>query len=179
MSSSNPFNFNEGKIQASILLKHLRSSDKLLVNQAIMRIRQQDFFSQLSDEELLSNFKLKHCLEIIALENQYQSWRDFKKNFDKSIEDDFVEHYIGGFLNHWFPNYQEAKEFQRLRGGFLLPFKSQYFICEADFIEVIGLDSGDQLWREIDFDWVKPMSKKSWKILRKRLSKLKNKPSNG
>ena len=39
------------------------------------------------------------------------------------------------FLNRWFSNYQEARQALDREGGFLLPYRKHFFVCEADVIQ--------------------------------------------
>ena len=84
----------------------------------------------------------------------------------------FVKDYVGGFLNKWFANYEETKAHQKKAGGFLLPYKNQFFICDADYINWLGLDAEDPDWKAIGFDWVKPASQKAWQRLNAKWLKL-------
>lgn len=93
---------------------------------------------------------LKIHLAVIAMENGFKSWADLKSQIN------FI---VGGFLNNWFANYQEAKIHQQLNRGFLLPYKNQFFICEAGYIERIGFDPNDPDWKLIGWDWVEPADK--------------------
>ena len=80
-------------------------------------------FRNLSLEEIIQvDIKRKHALAVIAIEKGFKSWTDLKCQLP------FIR---GGFLNQWFANYAEAKSYQQLNGGFILPFKNQFFICDA------------------------------------------------
>ena len=39
------------------------------------------------------------------------------------------------FLNRWFSEYANARKSLEVEGGFLLPYKQHFFVCEADVIE--------------------------------------------
>lgn len=147
------------KIQASLLLKSVRSSDFIL--------RGKGLGHGYSIPELISpeTFKLKHALEIIAHENGFNTWSDLKVFVHGSAENAFRQFFKNGYLNKWFRNYEEAKAHHHLEGGYLLPHKHHFFICEAPYVQSIGLDPRDPDWELIGKDWVKPSCIKAKKRL--------------
>ena len=105
---------------------------------------------------------------VIADEQGFDSWADLKSFCTKQVTESFVDGYEGGFLNQWFIAYSEARDYQKTKGGFLLPYKKQFFVCEAEYIDWLGLDSDDPDWKAIDYDWVKPSSQKAYARLSKK-----------
>jgi hypothetical protein len=91
--------------------------------------------------------KLKHALELIAKQNNFSTWKDYKNSLDT-----FWYQKSSSFLNHWFTVHQEALECQKQHSGYLLTYKGQYFIASAEYIEHIGIDSKADIWKIIDFD---------------------------
>lgn len=143
------------KTQASLLLKAARSSDLVKKEQAIERIQSVFKIS------LLPSVKLKHALATIAHENGFNSWTDLKICVQQSTEKAFEQFFTNGFLNKWFANYTQAKLHQCKERGYLLPHKHQFFICEAPYIQNMGLDPEDPDWELIGWDWVNPGCKKA------------------
>ncbi len=147
----------EAKIQASILLKSLRGSDAAKAAKRFQRLPE---FADISIEEILQKeIKRKHALLVIAIENGFKSWIDLK------IQINFI---VGGYLNSWFANYGEAKSHLESAGGFLLPYKNQFFICNSNYIKQIGFDPDDPDWKIIGFDWVEPADQAAWQRLYKK-----------
>lgn len=70
------------------------------------------------------------------------------------------------FLNQWFTTYDEARAFREAEGGYLLPFKNQFFVTVAGAITELGLDPNDPNWERIGWDWVRPLDSQSWELLR-------------
>jgi hypothetical protein len=64
---------------------------------------------------------------------------------------------MGAFLNRWFANYTEAAAARRDGGGYLLPYRRQYFVTVADAVRELGLDPDDPDWSRIGHDWVRPL----------------------
>jgi len=158
--SSNLDNLKECKIKASILLKSLYSADDNIANKAAKKFKKIAEFSQYSVAEIRTkDIKRKHALAVIALEKGFDSWTDLKSQ---------IHFIIGGFLNKWFATYEEAKAEQKIAGGFLLPYKHQFFICEATYIKQLGLNPNDPDWKLINKDWAKPTNKQAWQRLYKK-----------
>lgn len=154
----------EAKIQASILLKSYRLSEKQIANRAAQRFQRLAEFADYTIADILEKtIKHKHALAVIALENGFKSWFDFK------AQTAFI---VGGFLNKWFTSYEEAKLQQQLSGGFLFPYKHQFFICEEGYIKYLGLDPRDVDWKLIDYDYVYPLNKAAWLRLYKKRRKV-------
>lgn len=80
---------------------------------------------------------------------------------------------MGAFLNHWFTTYEDARALRDAEGGYLLPFKGQFFVTVAGGIVELGLDPDDSDWARIGWDWVRPRDSDAWERLRtKRRSAL-------
>ena len=91
--------------------------------------------------------KLKDALTLVAKEKSFTDWKSYKDSLDT-----FWYRDTSPFLNHWFSKYKEAKEFQKKEGGFLLTFKGHYFVASRDYIEYLGIDPDDPIWKAIDYD---------------------------
>jgi|688.fasta_scaffold714636_2 hypothetical protein len=141
-SKPNHLTLEECKIQASILFKSLTkpsdSSDAMSLG-ALKRFRRCPETRDIPTDLL----KLKHAFAVIAFEKGFSSWETLK------LQIGLIK---GGFLNLWFRNYEEAKAYQKESGGFLLPYKKQFFICNHDYIRNLGLDPNDPRWASIHCD---------------------------
>jgi len=70
------------------------------------------------------------------------------------------------FLNHWFPDYPEARAYLDAEGGFLLPYGKQFFVTCPEAIRERGLDPEDPDWQRIGWDWARPADAAAWERLR-------------
>lgn len=163
------FCLEEYKTQASLLLKSLKKGDA----DALKHFKSLAEFFDKEAMSIINQAKRKHALIIVAKLHGFSSWNQFKKMHEGLISESFVDIYQGGFLNNWFASYQEAKAHQNNFQGFLLPYKKQFFICDADFINFIGFDADNPDWSLIAYDWIKPANTKSWSRLNKQLKQLK------
>jgi len=69
------------------------------------------------------------------------------------------------FLNRWFANYQEARLALDREGGFLLPYRKHFFVCEADVIQALGLEPNDPDWERIGRDGAQPKDQDAYQRL--------------
>jgi hypothetical protein len=72
------------------------------------------------------------------------------------------------FLNRWFSNYDDARSSLDADGGFLLPYRNHFFVCEDEAIRAMGLDPNDPAWERIGKDCVKPSDKQAYQRLHQR-----------
>ena len=72
------------------------------------------------------------------------------------------------FLNRWFANYEEARGSLESEGGYLLPYRRQFFICEAEAVRALGLDPDDPDWKAVGRDCVRPADEQAYRRLKER-----------
>lgn len=72
------------------------------------------------------------------------------------------------FLNRWFANYDEARAAREEGGGYLLPYRHHFFVCEADAVRAIGLEPDDPDWERIDWDAARPSDEEAFARLREK-----------
>ena len=71
-------------------------------------------------------------------------------------------------LNRWFTSYTEARTSLDEEGGYLLPFKHQFFVTLSEGIRDLGLDPDDPDWELIGWDWVQPKDREAWERLKEK-----------
>ena len=75
---------------------------------------------------------------------------------------------MGAILNRWFTTYEEARASLNAEGGYLLPYRGQFFVTTPEGIRELGLDPDDADWARIGWDWVRPLDAMAWERLRER-----------
>jgi len=65
-----------------------------------------------------------------------------------------------------------AKSIVRVCKQFLLPYKSHFFVCEADVIRALGLEPDDPDWEKIGWDVAQPADLEACERLRQKRSSL-------
>ncbi|MEL6308619.1 MAG: hypothetical protein AAFQ52_10795 [Chloroflexota bacterium] len=162
----------EYKTQASILLKQVYSDDVATVENAVARFRQLPYLRDKSLRTLTQNNPVKHkdALHVIALENGYSSWAMFKQWLDQHTKQAtkapyFTDVYPRRCMRYtleWHTDYEIASQSLGTEGGYLFPYKNQYFICSATYITELGLDPSDPDWARIGYNWVQPDDERAW-----------------
>ncbi len=107
--------------------------------------------------------KHKHCLDLVAQEFGFANFSQAREVFaGETLASDFGTllevNASSGLLNHWFANYEEAREFHEANGGYLLGYRRQSVVVKRPYIEALGLDPEDDDWVAMGFDWVRPRS---------------------
>lgn len=155
------------KFKAARLHSNLNSEDSSEHLSAAQRFSALETFNGMTPEQLVARrkrIKHRHALEVIAREAGFKSWKDL-------IDDHDTAWYPrkNSLITDWFDTYNEARECLEEKGGYLLTFRGRYFIACAEYIEILGLDPDDRLWREIGFDCKRPADKKAMRRLLEKL----------
>lgn len=130
---------------------------------SIIKIKKQA--KNLSKERKL---KIKDALDIISKEKGFSSWKELRNSLDT-----FWYEKSSPFLTEWFTTHAEANSYLSKKQGYLLTYKGQYFVVDADYIEFIGIDPSADIWKSIGHDVSSSNSfDKLYDYLRKNNSKL-------
>jgi hypothetical protein len=156
---------DECKIRASILLKDLRHDDRPRMVRAAERFQALPYFASLDPDTIISrrdSIRLKHALAVIAVELGYATWTECKRRLEvppaqRLDTERFFEARCWSYLNRWFARYDEARASLESEGGYLFPYRHQFFICAPGFLADLGIDPADPDWERIGRDWVRPL----------------------
>ena len=69
------------------------------------------------------------------------------------------------YLNLWFASYEEARKAREEEGGYLLPYKKNFFVCPPGAIRMIGLDPDDPDWELVGWDCARPRDEEACRRL--------------
>lgn len=169
MTSVRHNRLDEFKVRANMLLKDLAAQDRIKNEAAAKRFLQLPFLSHADVAQVLSDipfFRHKHALAVIAIEKGFANWASLRTNV--IMEDCLFYNTSPSFLNVWFNNYADAKDYHLSNGGYLLQYRKDYIVVEKDYIHAIGLGDMEAEWNAIGYDWVKPINKKAWAIIFER-----------
>ena len=94
-----------------------------------------------------SRIQRKHCLAAAAREAGFQGWEHAIRVLggDEGEPDHgelLCPKNAATFLNHWFANYDEAREVHAASGGYLLAFRRQSFIAGSDYVATTRFREG-------------------------------------
>lgn len=147
---------SELKARARILHRQARDGDP----EAIRRVRTLPELRKLDPEQLSAELQRKHGLAVVARELGFDGWQHAIAMLTGQGGDDhgtvLYPRECWGHWNIWSASYEEARGIREEHGGYLLPYKHQFFIVEGNFIDTIGLDPEDEDWARIGRDWVRP-----------------------
>ena len=73
---------------------------------------------------------------------------------------------MDAILNRWFTTHEEARASLDAEGGYLLPYRNQFFVTLSEGIIELGLDPEDPDWAQIGWDWVRPKDAAAWQRLK-------------
>ncbi len=166
----------ECKIRASLLLKAVRSDDAARSTAAAERFRVLPPFAPLDPGRIVAcreSLRRKHALSVIAAELGFASWTALRETCDAAIAVPPLEWLFdrdrAAYLNHWCTTYEQASEIRQQTGGFLLPYRHQFVVCEPGLLAANGLDPHDPDWMRIGRDWVKPKDRDALARLARRI----------
>lgn len=173
---------HECKIRASLLLKELRCDERPRTVRAAERFRAFPAFASLDTDAIIERrgtIQLKHALAAIAAELGYPTWTACKRRLEVPANlrletERFFESRTGepvgaAYLNRWFARYDEARASLESDGGYLFPYRHQFFICEGGFLDARGIDPSDPDWERIGRDWVRPIDAEARRRLERAL----------
>lgn len=72
------------------------------------------------------------------------------------------------FLNRWFTDYDEARRTLDAEGGFLLPYRRHFYVCEREAVRALGLDPEDPDWLLVGRDAARPADEQAFGRLREK-----------
>lgn len=121
----------------------------------------------------LDGLQRKTCLNVIAKQQGFADWRHAKTVLGGEASPDqdqgsfWHDANCTGFLNNWFAQYQEARDYLRQHPDmYLLPYKKQYMVVAENFIKAINLsDHCAPYWKAMGHDLVSAYGSSAWQTL--------------
>jgi hypothetical protein len=150
----------ELKIRSKILLKRSQAADSPLVSLSKGKAPQ-----------------LKHALLYSARQVGFQDWQHAQSilacsqplNQQQDCGKFWYAKACGSLLNTWCANYAEALAQQAIQGGIILPYKTQYVLATASYIEALGLSADEPLWQSLKYNWCEGDSESRQRLAYQRL----------
>ena len=151
------------RAEARRLLAHLRGGDPGRARRAAARRARLRSFAAIGVDGVLAQrarVRLKHALAVVAEELGAASWLDLAHRLAGRARSAALPSFhtprLDTLLNRWFTRHDEARASRDAHGGWLLPFRDQYFVTESAGIRELGLDPDDHDWAAVGFDMVEP-----------------------
>jgi hypothetical protein len=124
------------------------------------------------DAAAAADLKLRDCLQQVAREVGFQHWEHARRVLGglAAPGDDMGTLWhaprTGVLLNEWFARAAEAHAaHQRQPAGFLLPYRRQFMLVQADFVRELGVDPRHPAWQGIGHDLVRGYGSAAWLAL--------------
>lgn len=116
--------------------------------------------------------RLRHCLNQVARDVGFAHWEHARVVLGglATREDDMGTFWhaprTGILLNLWLARYEEARTaLEADPRAFLLPYRRQFMVVQADFIQELGVDAGHPAWAETSHDLVAAYGGGAWLLL--------------
>ena len=166
----------ELKTRARMLLKLLQSG--FVPAQKRARV-----LGRLHNWDMPDEWQLRHCLNLVAVEIGFQNWEHARSSLGGAANalhdsgDFWYGNELIAFTHPWFADYAEAKEHlsaqnQHESRSYLLPYRTQFFVAEAESIHAIGLSNDSAIWQPIAYDLVSGYGTESWlRLCQQRLQR--------
>lgn len=150
------FVIDDLKVRARMLQREVEAK----APEALTRLRSLPELRQLDDVGLVEQTQRRHCLSLIARELGFAGWSHLTAVMHGEQNDDFgtllYPKGAAAMWNIWSASYDEARAIRAEHGGYLLPYRRQFFISDRYFVEMLGLDPDDPDWHHIGRDWARP-----------------------
>lgn len=160
MSATSDSSVSRFRDLARQLHRQLTHGDAATQRAAAARFARLRSFAALGIEALLAQKDLvqrKHALAVIAVEHGHASWLALLDAHATAADATLMyTERLTLYLNRWFADHDEAKASLARDGGYLLPYRKDFFITEAEGIRELGLDPLDPDWARIGFDFARP-----------------------
>lgn len=119
-----------------------------------------------------TDLRLRDCLTLVAREVGFAHWEHARVvlgGFAQAGADMgsfWHAPRTGSLLNEWFAHRDEARAaLLRQPASFLLPYRRQFVVVQADFVRELGIDPAADAWTAIDHDLDRGYGTPSWQAL--------------
>ncbi len=119
-----------------------------------------------------AELRLRDCLNQVARDVGFAHWAHARSVLGGTAtrDDDMGTFWhaprTGILLNLWLARYAQARAaLEADPAAFLLPYRRQFMVVQADFIHELGVDPGHSAWAETAHDLVAAYGSKAWLIL--------------
>lgn len=116
-------------------------------------------------------FALKDAYALLAKAASFSSWKEMKDSYE--LSDIFNPPHWSGQWKIWFATRNEALECLKNHAGFLLPYRDQFFICDKDYLNALGVSADDEDVRKIGRDWTRPLDEEAFLRLIEKIKRKK------
>lgn len=109
---------------------------------------------------------LRVVFQTLAKAAGFASWRDLKANLKENP--DFFPAGASAFWKVWYASYGEAVAHLTERGWYLLPYRKQFFVCEAEYLAFLGMEANDPDLLKVGPNIAEPKDRAAWESLKRK-----------
>lgn len=114
-------------------------------------------------------FSLKEAYTLIAKTAGYSSWKAMKDDYE--MADILNPPRWSALWKIWFSSKEEALQHMTADSKYLIPYRNQFFVCDANYLNALGVAEDDQDLQKVGNDWSSPKDKAAWKRLINKIKK--------
>ena len=137
-----------------------------------LKVRARVRLNRARREGSAGTMRLRDALHEVAREVGFKDWEHARKVLGglAGLGDDLGDFWhvprTGILLHYWFSDYAQARAvLEQDHTGFLLPYRRQFFIVQAPFIEALGLGPDDPAWAAAGRDLAAAYGGAAWRAL--------------
>ena len=149
------------KSQARILHRNAREGDPSALKRVFGSIAT---LGVKGEDELSAAVNRSQCLSAVAKGLGFKGWAHLTNVFagrDKDFGTLLCPDRMSPFWNIWCKTHEEASKIRQETSGYLLAYKTQFLVVDADYVAALGLNPDDQDWALIGYDWAKPRNREA------------------
>ena len=124
------------------------------------------------------SLRRRDCLNALAREVGFANWPQARAALRGVPAADFGDLLYppecSAHWNLWCANYAEAQTLRAETGGYLLPYRMQFFVADEHFIRTLGLNPQDPDWTRMGHDWARPQDRAARTRLTQQLVALRS-----
>lgn len=120
---------------------------------------------------LAADVRRRHCLAAVAQSLGFRGWPHAKSVLSGEAERDrgtLMFRESSAMWKIWSASYDEARSIRDEHGGFLFPYRHQFFITDEHYLSLLNLDPEDRDWGLAGRDWIEPRDREAWTRLTDR-----------
>lgn len=106
---------------------------------------------------------LKDAYQSLARAAGYATWAEMKTSY--YLADIFNPPQWSAQWKIWFSSKEEALLHFKEERQYLLPYRHQFFLCDGDYLESLGISVADPDLKLVGHDWTSPLDREAFKRL--------------
>jgi hypothetical protein len=141
--------------------------ENVMSNSSIESLKIKAKLLQKAKKKKQESFSLKEAFSLIAKVAGYSSWKRMKDAYE--LADILNPPRWSALWKIWFSSKEEALKHMTAETNYLIPYRDQFFICDINYLNALGILEDDQDLLKVGNDWSAPKDKAAWNRLIDRI----------